>query len=134
MYTSSSNLGASEAVGAEKAVLAVDSPWGSRMARPSQASPDASVIHVVVERGYACCIELTASARTERHVEGKVYVAYYSPAVVENGWEPYDQPSRAAYMPLSFAESIRQPTDDGGEVVVQQVPTHSESTRVPRHS
>lgn len=91
---------------------------------------NARVLGVSVERGYACRIELSGvgesseAARTKAHRDEAVrlYLAYYSPAVIENGWQPYDQPSPSAYMPLGYAESVRERVRDGGEILVQRMP------------
>lgn len=41
------------------------------------------------------------AVRAELEVNGvRVLVAFHHDLVRENGWEPYDQPSAAAYLPL----------------------------------
>lgn len=50
---------------------------------------------------------------------GERYVAFYSNQLLENGWEPYDQPHPAAYMPLSFAHFERYRVA-GGELLVSK--------------
>ena len=43
-----------------------------------------------------------AALSLEIDVDGeRLYVAFHNSAVASNGWEPYDQPNRAAYVPLS---------------------------------
>lgn len=50
-------------------------------------------------------IEHTASAvaiKATIEIGGKRYVvAFHGPGVVANGWEPYDQPHPAAYIPTA---------------------------------
>jgi hypothetical protein len=41
---------------------------------------------------------------TLRCASAEVEVAYHSQAVVENGWEPFDQPDPAAYLPRRNSE------------------------------
>jgi len=44
---------------------------------------------------------------------GKVlWVAYHSTAIVENGWEPFDQPTTAAYVPFALRD-MRAKADCG---------------------
>jgi len=35
---------------------------------------------------------------------GDIYFAWHGQYIVENGWEPYDQPSTAAYIPFRFTD------------------------------
>lgn len=48
--------------------------------------------------------------------------AYYSAPIVANGWEPFDQPSATAYMPLSYSDFIRVAVASAGVVLVQNEP------------
>ena len=50
---------------------------------------------------------------------GDTYVAYHAPAVVENGWEPYDQPSSAAYLPFALSACLNVRCG-GGRVLVRR--------------
>ena len=47
------------------------------------------------------------------------WCAYYGAAVLANGWEPFDQPSSTAYMPLPYAAFDRINLDDGGVLLIQ---------------
>lgn len=41
------------------------------------------------------------AVRAEIEVNGvRILVAFHTRSVMENGWEPYDQPSPAAFLPL----------------------------------
>ena len=88
-------------------------------------------VHTVVERGYACSVEVIESTRDS---STHFYVAFYSPPVLANGWQPYDQPSPAAYLPFAFADSARETVRGGGQVLVQRAPARGmigrEFTRV----
>jgi len=46
-----------------------------------------------------------------------LHFAYYTPKVLENGWQPYDQPSAAAYLPLDYSELDRFETSAGAMLI-----------------
>lgn len=48
---------------------------------------------------------------------GDSYVAFYGKRVLDNGWEPYDQPDPRAYMPISFNECIRYDFGDSALLI-----------------
>lgn len=42
-----------------------------------------------------------SAVRAEIEVNGvRVLVAFHTEGIIANGWEPYDQPDQAAYLPL----------------------------------
>lgn len=94
------------------------------------------VATVTVDRGYACCIEVVTQEHGTRSLGrrdgtmSRVYIAYYSPAVLANGWQPFDQPSLGAYMPLPFADFVREDVEGGGSVLVQRTPDEIPATLV----
>lgn len=59
---------------------------------------------IAVRPLYAC------SVRTSTGFE----FTYHSSAVEENGWEPYDQPDPAAYLPRKRSELVAMPCSGGG--------------------
>lgn len=69
---------------------------------------ESSKPEVHVEPGHACRVRWDDT-----------YVAYYSPAVVKNGWEPYDQPATAAYLPFAFSACLNVRCG-GGLVLVRR--------------
>ncbi len=93
-----------------------------------RAQRQVEVVSVSVENGYACRLELidrspaVVGKPSPPHRGQRVYVAYYSQAVLTNGWEPYDQPSPAAYLPLSYEQFVRERISGAGEVLVQRIP------------
>jgi hypothetical protein len=48
------------------------------------------------------------------------WCAYYGPQIRANGWEPYDQPTPAAYMPCRYADFEVLHLDGGGALLVQR--------------
>lgn len=62
-----------------------------------------------------------AATFLEIEIDGeRLYIAFHSSAVVENGWEPYDQPNPAAYVPLSKERMHRLATNGGGLLLVSK--------------
>jgi hypothetical protein len=56
------------------------------------------------------------------------WCAYYGAHVLENGWEPFDQPGPAAYMPCRLAEFEVKPAGPGGALLVQREARVSRAT------
>ena len=50
-----------------------------------------------------------------------LWCAFYTPDVVNNRWEPYDQPGAAAYIPLPF-KALDQIAVAGGVLLLQRAP------------
>ena len=66
----------------------------------------------------------------ELEVDGvRIWVAFHSERVVANGWEPYDQPDPAAYVPLGN-ERVHRVSGAGGDLVVSR---ESERVKTPSH-
>lgn len=60
------------------------------------------------------------AVQAEIEVNGvKVVVAFHSDAVREHGWQPYDQPSPAAYIPLGL-DRLHQVEGGGGVLLVSK--------------
>jgi hypothetical protein len=57
------------------------------------------------------------------HIED-LHVAYHSAEIVSNGWEPYDQPDHAAYLPYARADLASARLRSGGVVFVRKSKTH----------
>lgn len=47
------------------------------------------------------------------------WCAYYGAGVLQNRWQPFDQPTVAAYMPLPFNELDTVPVGDAGALLLQ---------------
>ncbi len=61
-----------------------------------------------------------AAVTVELEVGGRrLYVSFQGPAVVANGWEPYDQPSRSAYVPESL-ERMHVIPAAGGRLLISR--------------
>jgi len=66
------------------------------------------------------------AVRAEIEVNGvRLLVAFHTEAVMDNGWEPYDQPSPAAYLPLG-RDRLHQVDGAGGVLLVS-----AEAVRTP---
>jgi hypothetical protein len=50
------------------------------------------------------------------------WLAWYAPRILANGWQPYDQPHPAAYMPLGYEHLTRQELPDHGVLLRQPSP------------
>ncbi len=73
--------------------------------------------------GVAVVIELEIDGR-------RIYVGFHGPEVVANGWQPYDQPNPAAYIPKSRSE-LHLFEVAGGELLVSGS-THQAPASAPR--
>jgi len=51
------------------------------------------------------------------------WCAFYGPDVLRKPWEPFDQPSSAAYMPLPYEAFIQINIGSCGRFLLQKVPT-----------
>ena len=76
-------------------------------------------------------------AALSRHGRGVVFetddaasirFAFYGDEVLANGWQPYDQPSPAAYIPLGY-EALDRYEVDRGAILVEQRPQHRQLWR-----
>lgn len=67
----------------------------------------AVTFETLVQRGHSCRVRAQGT-----------YVAWHSRFVVENGWEPFDQPGHAAYLPFRFQDALILAVD-GGRVLVR---------------
>lgn len=45
------------------------------------------------------------------------YVAFYPKMILDNGWEPYNQPDPRAYIPYSFSQCIRYDLGDSALLI-----------------
>jgi len=52
-----------------------------------------------------------------------IRAAVYRDSVLKNGWQPYDQPSPAAYVPLSFKAMKRHRLRGFGQLLVEAQPS-----------
>lgn len=52
--------------------------------------------------------------------------AVYSRDVLENGWQPFEQPSACAYMPLAYSDLAEQALSQFGAVLIDQHPRQGE--------
>ena len=53
----------------------------------------------------------------------KLFVSFHGPAVVANGWQPYDQPAAAAYVPKG--RSVLHVVEGAGGVLLVSGSTHT---------
>ena len=68
-----------------------------------------SIESIQVADASLVCLLVEGNAKPRR----AVWWAYYGPSILANGWEPFDQPSRA-YMPYRFADFFRVNLANGG--------------------
>lgn len=66
----------------------------------------------IAEQGSRCRITFDGTATL-------TWFAWYSARIVNNGWEPYDQPHPSAYAPLSYLSFNRYPISNGGVLLRQ---------------
>lgn len=62
------------------------------------------------------------AAKVEIEVDGRrMWIAFHTDGVIGNGWEPYDQPEPAAYLPIGRKNmlEIRAP---GGVLLIEEEP------------
>lgn len=85
-----------------------------------------------IQPGIAAAIRIVrhSGATITRSLEGRVnlqfvgtassrWAGWYSSAIVANGWQPYDQPDVAAYVPFGWDGLVKQGLHDGGVVFRQ---------------
>lgn len=59
------------------------------------------------------------AARVEIEVDGvRLWIAFHSNEIIANGWQPYDQPEAAAYVPLG-RERLHQIDCPGGILLIE---------------
>lgn len=80
----------------------------------------AFAVELVVERG----VSVVARIRAARDGARSFWCAFYGRTVLANGWEPFDQPRAAAYMPFRFADFDRVVLENG-TLLAQKRPVSS---------
>lgn len=86
-------------------------------------------IEAILDPGVSFVCRISAAeASSIRLPPLSLWCAHYGPVVLANRWQPYDQPSAAAYMPWPFAEFERVSVGNGGDVLVQRAPRHSRAS------
>jgi hypothetical protein len=89
----------------------------------------AAVCRIIVHTGLRVESVGGGSSIVKAETASVVRVAIYSGLALANGWEPFNQPIPAAYMPLAFDAFDRISLDEtGAELLVQSRP-HNEQLR-----
>jgi len=58
-------------------------------------------------------------ARFQAQGPAELWVARHSKGIVESRWEPFDQPSSCAYVPLGLRDmKVNMPCEDGGRILI----------------
>jgi hypothetical protein len=79
-----------------------------------------------VGEGRAAALRLVFGEEDCRRV---LWFSYYGPLVVLNGWDPYDQPDAAAYMPFGFEAFEAVDLPNGARLLIQREAETDDSLR-----
>ena len=121
----------------ERALQLIQSPQNSssNMIQEIPTGPG-TLIDATVQPHYSGVLRLlTHEGATLRINDAKVLLevytpeadvtwgAWYSRGILSNGWEPYDQPTQAAYLPFAYSDLVRIDLENAGIFLIQQSPT-----------
>ena len=83
-------------------------------------------IHALTAPGHSmvCRVTMTRALGGNSAPPG-FWCAYYGSPVVENGWEPFDQPTPSSYMPCRYKAFEVMRLDGGGALLVERHPRPS---------
>lgn len=73
-----------------------------------------------VDPGVATALRVVRHRKLE--ALSSYWVGWHSRAIVDNGWQPFDQPNQAAYVPFGWQDLTKRALSDGGVVFRQTRP------------
>src|ERR1700722_13967494 len=82
-------------------------------------------LHALAAPGHSMVCRVTTNVLAGASALPGFWCAYYSARVMDNGWEPFDQPTPSSYMPCPYRAFEVMRLGGGGALLVERTPRPS---------